>query len=146
MPRRTEIADPTRPRPDVIVDFQCEQGMLFIVLKNIGERSAYSVTTKFDEPLHGIDGRKCISDLQLFRRVEFVPPGKEFVQFVDSVVTRFQKRVPSKVSVTISYKDREGRSYSERITHDLRIYRDLGHARTSISGADHANSGQTRSI
>ncbi len=141
MPRRAEIADPTTPRPEVIVDFRCEQGMLFIVLKNIGECSAYAVTTKFDEPLHGLEGRKCISELQLFRRVDFVPPGKEFVQFVDSIATRFQKRSPAKVSVTITYKDREGRSFSERIVHDLRIYRDLGHARISTSGADHGTIG-----
>lgn len=134
---KTEIsAEVSRgePRPDVIVDFNCAQGMLCISLKNIGVRSAYRVATKFDKPLHGLNGRKCISDLQLFRRVEFMAPGKEFTQLVDPIATWFARRRAAKVSVTISYTDREGRRFSERIDHDLRIYRDLGYTHTTYSG------------
>ena len=139
MPSRTPeqpTGDP--PRPDVILDFNCDQGMLFLSLKNIGRRSAYKVATKFDQPLHGLEGRKCISDLQLFRRVDFIPPGKEFIQFLDPVATWFRERRSAKVSVTITYADREGRRYNERITHDLRIYRDLGYTRTTQSGGGNA--------
>jgi hypothetical protein len=121
-------------RPEVIVDFNCEQGLLFILLKNIGARSAYGVATTFDKPLYGLNGEKCISDLQLFRRVEFVPPGKQFSQLVDPVASWFKRRRPSRVTVNIAYRDREGNRYSERITHDLRIYQDLGYMRISRSG------------
>ncbi len=134
MPGRNAEQSTGDARPDVILDFTCDQGMLFISLKNIGARSAYRVATKFDQPLHGLQGRKCISDLQLFRRVDFIPPGKEFIQFMDPVATWFTKRRSAKVGVTITYADREGRRYSERITHDLRVYRDLGYTRTAQSG------------
>jgi len=128
------------PRPDVIVDFRCEQGLLFIVLRNIGERSGYGVTTKFDRPLHGLGGRKCISDMQLFRRIEFVPPGKEFVQLVDPVAAWFKQRRSARVVVAITYTDREGRRFAERIAHDLRIYRDLGYTSIPSSGGTNAKS------
>ena len=119
------------PRPDVIVDFNCEQGLLFVSLKNIGVRSAYSVCTVFDKPLVGLKGQKCISELQLFRCVEFVPPGKEFSQFVDSVATWFKQGRPNRYTITIRYSDRDGKHFRERIVHDLDIYKDLGYISTS---------------
>lgn len=108
--------------------------MLFITLKNIGARSAYAVTTTFDKPLYGLEGKKCISELQLFRRAEFVPPGKEFAQLMGPIAGWFKQRRSAKVNITITYRDREGNRFNERITHDLRIYRDLGYTRTSRSG------------
>lgn len=118
---------PDAPRPDVIVDFHCADGILFISLKNIGERSAYGVRTEFDERLVGLSGQKVISEMQLFRSVEFVPPGKEFSQVVDPVAAWFQQKRPGRYTITIDYRDREGKKFRERITHDLGIYKDLGY-------------------
>ena len=115
------------PRPDVIVDFQCSQGLLFVSLKNIGERSAYAVRTSFDKPLVGIRGQKTISKMQLFRSVEFVPPGKEFLQLLDPVADWFQQDRPSRYTITITYSDRDGNEFRERIVHNLDIYKDLGY-------------------
>jgi len=129
MPRQaSEIVEGSH-RPEVIVDFSSQDGLLFITLKNIGERSAYGVTTRFNKPFTGLNGTKTISKLQLFRRLEFLPPRKEFTQFVDSVEAFFHRREPWKLTATIVYADREGRRFREAITHDLRIFRDLGHIR-----------------
>jgi len=54
-------------RPEIILDFQADQALLYVVLKNIGARSAYRVITKFDNSFRGLGGKKCISTLQLFR-------------------------------------------------------------------------------
>jgi hypothetical protein len=128
MVRASDKADPDR-RPEVIIDFICDDGMLSVVLKNIGTRSAYGVTTKFNKPLRGLEGRKRISDLRLFARLEFMPPGKEFAQFVDPLAVYLKRRAPAKLSVTISYADREGHRFEETIKHDLRVYSDLGFTR-----------------
>jgi len=117
------------PRPDVIVDFSAPESLLYVGIKNIGARSAYRVVTTFDKPFHGVDGTKCITDLQLFRSLPFLPPGKEFLQFIDPLSAYFQRREPTRLRVTIRYADREGRKYEEIIPHDLRIYRDLGFTR-----------------
>lgn len=140
MPKRTPPAAVPGPRPDVIVDFDCVRGLLFIVLKNIGERSAYRVATSFDRTLLGLGGQKRISELQLFKRVEFMPPGKEFRQFVDPVAICVKQNRLGKISVTITYTNREGQSFSERIVHDLRIYRDLGYTNIPASGGDDGQS------
>jgi hypothetical protein len=113
-------------RPEIIVDFMADQALLYVVLKNIGTRSAYRVITNFDKPFRGLGGKKCISTLQLFRYLLFIPPGKEFVQLVDSLAAYYGRREPSRLSATITYKDREGQEFEDIISHDLRIYRDLG--------------------
>jgi hypothetical protein len=116
-------------RPDVIVDFSCEQGMLTIRLKNIGTRSAYRVKTMFDKTFYGLNGEKCISGLRVFRGVEFMPPGKEFCQFVDLLANYMKRKQPTRIRATTTYRDRDGNRYEETMAHDLRIYFELGHAR-----------------
>jgi hypothetical protein len=136
MPRRQLPRNPDKPgdRPEVIVDFFTEQGLLFILLKNIGTMSAYRVTTRFSKPLYGLDGQKCISDLQLFRQLPFIPPDKSFVQLVDPIATWFKRRQPSRLTIAITYTDRKGQKFDERIVHDLRIYRELGYTTVRGSG------------
>ena len=127
---------PARPppvgdrRPDVIVDFSVVDGLLFVALRNVGDASAYSVATRFDKPFGGMGGRKQISTLRVFRGVTFMPPGKEFVQFVDQLTAYLRRREPMRLTATITYRDRDGRRYREVIPHDLAIYRDLGSVRS----------------
>lgn len=128
------------PRPDVIVDFQCSDGLLFVALKNIGERSAYRVCTAFDQPLLGLSGQKRISEMPLFRCIEFVPPGKEFSQLIDPIGAWFRQNHPSRYTITLTYSDREGKRFRERIVHDLDVYKDLGYI--STSGGTHARHAQ----
>jgi len=137
MPRGKTKSTSNGPRPDVIVDFSCQQGLLFVSLKNIGERSAYAVRTAFDKPLLGLNGQKNISELQLFRCVEFVPPHKEFTQLIDPVAVWFKQQRPSRYTITLTYSDREGSKFRERIVHDLNIYKDLGCI--SFTGGGDAN-------
>ena len=141
MPRATlpRARDDDGPRPDVIVDFTAERGLLFVRLQNIGARSAYRVTTRFAPSFRGLGGEKCISALRLFRCVEFVPPGKAFVQLVDPVAAYFKRREPARLTATIAYRDREGRRYQETITHDLRIFTDLGFVSAMGGAPTHAD-------
>src|SRR5687768_13735733 len=90
-------------RPEVIVDFSVEDGLLNVQLKNIGCRSAYGVKTQFDKPFYGVGGGKCISKLRLFRRLEFMAPGKEFCQFVDALPAYAKRREPMRIKATVSY-------------------------------------------
>jgi hypothetical protein len=118
-------------RPEVIVDFKVEDTMLSVCLKNIGRGSAYVVKTEFDKDFYGLNGEKCISRMRLFRRVDFMPPGKEFCQFVDILPRYAKRREPMRLKATISYKNREGTRYVEKVAHDLRIYLELGQAKFS---------------
>jgi hypothetical protein len=115
-------------RPEVIVDFVVDDGLLTIQLKNIGSRSAYLVKTEFDKPFYGLGGAKCISEMRVFRKVDFMPPGKEFSQFVDSLSGYAKRKQPMRVVATVSYRANDGSQFQDRIVHDLRVYLELGQA------------------
>jgi len=121
----TTVVAPAPNRPDVYVDFTVDQGLLFVVLRNIGAVSAYDVVTHFDRPFRGLGGRKDISSIALFRSLLFMPPGKQFTQLVDHIDAYFRREEPTRMTVSMTYADREGRRYAEVVPHDLDIYRDL---------------------
>ena len=112
--------------PEVIVDFDVRDGLLFVSLRNVGDAGAYDVTTRFDPPFKGLAGQKDIAGMNLFRKTEFMGPGKAFVQLVDSLGAYVSRKEPTRVSATISYRDRHGRQFSDVINHDLCVYLDLG--------------------
>jgi hypothetical protein len=116
----------TDRRPEIIVDFHVERGLLFVVLKNIGASSAYRVVTKFDHPFRGLGGKKDITEMALFRGVEFVPPGKQFLQLIDQASAYFGRDEPRRLKATVTYADRDGRKFEDVMPHDLQVYRDLG--------------------
>jgi hypothetical protein len=119
--------------PEVIVDFTVDEGMLSVCLKNIGGGSAYRVRTVFDKPFYGLGGEKCVSRMRVFREVAFMPPGKEFCQFVDMLGRYAKRREPMRIKATVSYRDRTGNRYEDTMVHDLRIYLDLGRARLAAA-------------
>ena len=105
-----------------------ERGFFFFVLKNIGGEPAVKVITKIGGKIIGPDGKKVINDLNLFRSLEFLPPGKEFRVLVGSAATYFSTKQPTKFTAVITYSDASKNSYGETISHDLAIYEDLPHA------------------
>jgi hypothetical protein len=115
--------------PEVIVDFSVDEGLLSVHLKNIGCRSAYRIATKFDKPFYGLGGRKCISEMRLFRRLDFMAPGKEFSLFVDTLPNYARAKQPLRLKATVSYRDREGHRFEDTMVHDLRTYLELGQAK-----------------
>jgi hypothetical protein len=122
--RQADTAVVPTIRPDVIVDFLVDRGLLFVALHNIGGASAYEVVTRFDRPFHGLGGRKDLSRLALFRSLLFLPPGKQISQLIDHLDAYFQRDEPTRLTATIAYADRNGVRYKEIVPHDLEIYRD----------------------
>lgn len=93
----------------------------------MGGEPALKVITKIGGKIIGPDGRKEINGLNIFRGVEFFAPGKEFRVLVGSAATYFSTKQPNRFTAVITYSDRKGNDYSESITHDLAIYKDLPH-------------------
>jgi len=116
-------------RPEVVVDFAVEDGLLTITLKNVGNTSAYRVRTVFDKRFRGLAGEKCISGMRIFRNLDFLPPQKEYRQFVDHLQHYAKRREPLRIKATVSYLDRDGNRYEETMVHDLRMFLELGQAK-----------------
>ena len=115
----------TGPRPDVIVDFLFEDGLLFVAVTNIGPEPAQRVHVDFDPPFQGLGGTACIPGLPLFRNIEFLAPHRSIRTLVDSSAAYFARHEPERITAAIAYSDRAGNDFSCTILHDLAIYRDL---------------------
>jgi hypothetical protein len=112
--------------PDVIIDFIFNEGLFFISIKNIGKKSAYRISIQFDNKIYGVEGKKEISSLSLFKKIEFLPPKKEIITFLDTSVSYFRCDNPTMISANIRYYDCYDVKYNRVIKHDLEIYREIG--------------------
>jgi hypothetical protein len=120
-----EQARPSTERsPDVIVDFDLDGDLLYIVVRNIGTGPASRIRVAFDPPFAGAGGVH-VPRLALFHRLEFLPPGGELRAFVDRIAAYFAGEQPEVIVATATFHDDGGRGFRRRIRHDLGIYRDL---------------------
>jgi hypothetical protein len=78
----------------VVVDVVFESGLLYLELANLSERPALNVSCRFDPPLVDLQGRD-VSKLPLFRRVEFLGPGRRIRTLLDSSAGYFAREAPS---------------------------------------------------
>lgn len=63
-------------KPEVILDFEYDNdnssgnggsdGILYIIIENIGLSSAYNISIKFDKEITGVEGEKNISAMKIF--------------------------------------------------------------------------------
>jgi hypothetical protein len=120
--------------PEVIVDFVFEDGLLFVCVRNIGSRPAYRISTRFDKPFRGLHGTREVSELRLFRNVEFLAPGREIRAFLDTSAAYFRRREPTKLAAVVSYKTADGERHEHTIKHDLGVYRELGYVEREVHG------------
>lgn len=126
-------------RPDVIVDFVFENGLLLIAVENIGSQPAQRVQVAFDPPFKGLGGTASIPDLPLFRNIEFLPPSRSIRTLLDSSVAYFARKEPERITATIHYFDRSGQEFSCTIVHDLAIYRDITYIPNQERSLAHGN-------
>jgi len=122
---KTENSKPGK-NPDVIVDFEYDdEGLLFIVIKNIGNDSAYNTSVRFNKKILGIQKTKNISSLRIFQALEFLPPGKEIKILVDLFQFYLVCRQPMKISTVIFFRNKSKQKFQNSIQHDLSIYKDF---------------------
>ncbi len=124
-----DIIRALRGGPEAIADFVFEDGLIYISIKNIGTKPAYHVSVQFDKPIVGVEGKKNISDLALFRGIAFLPPQKEIRTFLDTSDSYFRRKEPTVISTEIRYENRRGKSHVNKIDHNLEIYREIGYIR-----------------
>lgn len=115
-----------RRDPEVILDVVFERGLLFLVVANIGDRPALRVRVRFEQPFSGLGGAKKMQRLALFRRLEFLAPGKSIEVFLDRSASYFARDEPTRLTASLAWRTPEGERRASTIHHDLEIYRDLG--------------------
>lgn len=127
---------PPRPRApdpdgvDVIADFTFEEGLLFASVRNVSSKAATKVSVRFNRKFRGLGGRVVISELALFRNVEFLAPFKEIRTLVDTANAYFAREEPTTLTARITFHDLEGRPFRRVVSHDLSIYQDVVYVET----------------
>jgi hypothetical protein len=110
---------------DVVLDVEFERGLLFLVLENLGDAPAHAVRVRFEAPLTGLGGERRIDRLQLFRRLEFLGPGRQIHVFLDRSALFFARKEETAFAVRVSWRTDDGARRSRTIRHDLAAYRDF---------------------
>jgi hypothetical protein len=122
---KKKAGEDARDKPEVIVEFLFDRGVLSVSVRNIGARAAMKVVTSFDRTFTGLGGAKEMSSLPLFKNVEFLGPAREIVTLLDTSASYFKRQQPTKIAARVSYVDADHRKYETTIHHDLEIYREL---------------------
>jgi hypothetical protein len=123
---RDSSSPPTEARADVVVDVVYEEGVFHLELVNLGSAPALHVSCRFEPPLTGPDGRP-LAKLPLFRDVPFLMPGKRIRTLLDASAAWFAREEPTRVTAEVHWRERNGERRSQRVEHDLAIYRDVVH-------------------
>jgi len=119
------VSDSALRRPEVIVEFIFDRGLLFVAVRNIGDRPATKISITFDKKIKGLNGTRNFSSLPLFTNLQFLGPQREIVTLLDACASYFKRKEPTKVSAKICYRDPENQKYEATINHDLGIYREI---------------------
>jgi hypothetical protein len=104
-------SSPSERRPEVIVEFLFDRGLLFVAVRNIGELPAVGISIRFDPALHGLNGSREVSAQALFRGIEFLGPTREISTLLYRSDAFFGRQPGTKVTVEIRYAGRDGRRY-----------------------------------
>ena len=113
------------PATSVIVDFEIDASAVFIVIKNPGDSAVLDLKIKPSVPILGLEGKKDLRKLNLFKEIKYLAPLKEFRIFVDSYDSFFRHLKNTQITFVLSYRDGNKKSYKEKIIHDLKIYTDF---------------------
>lgn len=112
---------------DVIVDFDFEDGFLYLGIHNIGTEPALTVQVEFSPSFRCLGGEVPVQSIALFRSLAFLSPGKKIRTLVDSAAAWFGRGEPSRVKAHISWSTRDGAPRKAAIEHNLEIYRNLAY-------------------
>lgn len=124
-PKTTTESPKLERIPDVIVDFEYNKGLLFIIIENIGNDSAHDTTIKFSKKILGMQKTKNISSLRIFESLEFLPPGKKIKILVDLFQFYLAGKQPMQIGIKIFFRNKIKQTFQNLIQHDLSVYKDI---------------------
>lgn len=110
--------------PEVIVDFECEEDSLFIIIANVGFSSAHRISIRCDKGIRDFRGKQ-MTELEIFRKLEFMPPGKRIRLFVNNFAAYLKEKQPLRPIFTVTYFDREQKKQTDVIRHNLTMFKGI---------------------
>ena len=109
----------------VVIDFDIDAEMVFLVIKNIGQTPLLNLKIKPSAAILGLEGKTDIAKLSIFEEISYLAPQREIKIFVDAYESFFRNLKDWFISFRIYFKDDKGRTHKTKITHNLEVYSDL---------------------
>ena len=119
--------------PDIILDVLFEKGKLYFILKNLGDKGAYSLKCEFSNKIIGVHGKVEITALNIFHKLEYLAPHKEIRIFIDTAASYFQRKQPDRFQIVLNWSGEESlvaerkNPFTRSITHNMEVYKDFGY-------------------
>jgi len=115
-------------RPFVVVDFEVEEHVFYVVVENVGSALARDVRFAIEPAFTTSLGRD-VGALNMFSNgISSLAPKKRIRTVFDAATQRKAPMFPDKYSVGITYRDQDRqRAFHDEIDLDLGIYRNLGY-------------------
>ncbi len=111
--------------PEVIVDLVLRDGVFFLVLENIADRSLRDIQVRFRRKIIGMGGAINIAALPVWSVVPFMPPGKRIEVVVDRDEVALRLNTPGQNSVSVTYTDGDGVTWSGQMALDFGAYQNF---------------------
>lgn len=110
----------------VVLDVDCHEGVIELVLVNLGPGVAHDVRVTFSDGLLGLGGARSLADLPLWSRVRTLRPGKEIRVLVDSTHRLVDDSECSRFTANVRWATGTG-DRNATYDHDLEAYRGMPH-------------------
>ena len=114
--------DAAAPDDGVVVDVVFEDGVLYLELLNLSGIAVFALSGAFVDA----QGRD-VSELRLFRYVEFLGPGRRVRTLLDSVPGYCGRQGATRFAVAVEYERPGEPRRATKVTHDLELYRELAY-------------------
>jgi hypothetical protein len=113
-------------RPVVVVDLDTEVSshVYYIYFQNLGKTTAHDVRLTFDPPLRASQAEQYVQNF-FSHTFPTLPPGKRLQSAWDSslAVLEDKNSLPTCYSVTVTYRDRNGKPFVDEYVLDAGVYK-----------------------
>ena len=110
--------------PHVVLDTALDDGLLWLIVENVGDESAHRISVRFSRKLMGLGGDVEVSDLPLFNDLGFLAPGKHHRIVLDRADLFLTGRRTHVFTAVVSFEDDRGRPHTTKARHNLAIYKE----------------------
>lgn len=109
----------------VLLDTELDEGKLWLVLANPGDRTAFEVRVDFAGPLEGLGGEHDLTEKKIFRGLPMLRPRSRIRIFVDVARQLFARDQETAFQARVSWRSRRGEPFAQTFRHDLALWEDF---------------------
>jgi len=126
-PPAAACAPATLAPADLLLDVECVDSLLYLVLVNLGGEPALDVRVELLDhqagALHALGGELDLAEHPLFRRLSMLRGGKQLRVLLDPAPAWFQRGLDGRFSARLTWRDRAGAEHAAQYAHDLDAFR-----------------------